>query len=65
MTQGDGQPPVVDGDNNELTPVTLYLQEDICRAFRRCVWSITYETGRNQLDIMQEMVHDFLVKHGC
>ncbi|MDH3393802.1 MAG: hypothetical protein OEL66_07320 [Desulfobulbaceae bacterium] len=58
------QPPE---ENNEqaTVPVTIHLKPDLHRAFRRCTWIITHETGRNQLQIMEEMVHDFLTKHGC
>ena len=43
----------------------LQVPEDIYRAYRRCSWIVVHETGRSQLDIMEEMVRDFLVKHGC
>lgn len=45
--------------------VVLELPADLARALRRCTWMIIHETGRDQRDIMQEMVLDFLVKHGC
>ena len=45
--------------------VTLDLPADLARALRRCTWMIIHETGRDQRDIVREMVHDFLVKHGC
>lgn len=54
-----------EGMGQQLVSVTMYLPPDLHRAFRRCVWSITHETGRDQIEIMHEMVHDFLVKHGC
>jgi len=63
MTQ-DQQTPA--GENEQETvPVTMHLRPDMQRAFRRCVWIITHETGRDQVEIMQEMVQDFLIKHGC
>ena len=43
----------------------LQVREDLYRAFQRCVWIIINETGRDQIDIMNEMVNDFLVKHQC
>ena len=55
----------VDEQEPQLVPVTLHLPPDLHRAFRRCIWSITHETGRGQIEIMEEMVHDFLIKHGC
>ncbi|WP_457573148.1 hypothetical protein [Desulfolithobacter sp.] len=49
----------------DLAEVKLFVSEDYYRAFHRCVWILVNETGRNQVEIMQEVVHDFLVKHGC
>jgi len=48
-----------------LAEVKLFVPEDLYRAFQRCIWVLVNETGRSQQDIMQEVVHDFLVKHGC
>lgn len=45
--------------------LTLEIDEDLYRAFHRCTWIIINETGRDQIDVMNEMVRDFLVKHGC
>ncbi len=49
----------------ELSEIKLLVSDDLYRAFQRCVWILMHETGRNQLDIMREVVHDFLVKHEC
>ncbi|MDW7774164.1 MAG: hypothetical protein SCH71_14860 [Desulfobulbaceae bacterium] len=49
----------------ELKEVKLFVPDDLYRAFQRCVWVLVNETGRTQPEIMQEVVHDFLVKHGC
>ncbi len=49
----------------ELTELKLFVPDDLYRAFQRCVWIIVNETGRDQPDIMREVIHDFLVKHGC
>ena len=64
MTKDKQLPAGADKDL-ETVPVTLHLQPDLHRAFRRCVWSIIHDTGRDQVEIMNEMVHDFLVKNGC
>ena len=53
-----------DGEQ-ELTELKLFVEEDLYRAFQRCVWVLVNETGRDQRDIMREAVRDFLVKHGC
>ncbi|MDD3618323.1 MAG: hypothetical protein RBR09_13235 [Desulfobulbaceae bacterium] len=49
----------------DLTELRLYVPEHLYRAFQRCVWILINETGRDRRDIMREVVHDFLVKHGC
>ena len=54
-----------DNVQGELTELKLFVEEDLYRAFQRCVWILVNETGRDQRDIMREAVRDFLVKHGC
>ncbi len=54
-----------DDASGELTELKLFVEEDLYRAFQRCVWILVNETGRDQRDIMREAVRDFLVKHGC
>ena len=49
----------------DLIELKLKIPEDLFRAYQRCSWIITHETGRSQLEIMEEMVHDFLVKNQC
>lgn len=49
----------------DLTEIKLFVPDDLYRAFQRCVWVLVNETGRSQPEIMQEVVRDFLVKHGC
>lgn len=55
----------VPGDDQDLTPLTLKISDDLHRAYQRCTWILINETGKNQLEIMDEMVRDFLAKHGC
>ena len=43
----------------------LHVDADLYKAFQRCTWILINETGKNQIDIMNEMVKDFLIKHGC
>jgi hypothetical protein len=50
---------------HELTEIKLFVPDDLYRAFQRCVWVLINETDRDQKEIMREVVHDFLVKHGC
>jgi len=48
-----------------LEEIKLWVPADRYRAFQRCVWILVHETGRSQLDVMHEVVEDFLIKHGC
>ena len=52
-------------DKEELAPFTIKVSADLYRAYQRCTWILINETGKNQLEIMDEMVRDFLTKHGC
>ena len=52
------------GEQN-LEEIKLVVPADQYRAFQRCVWILVHETGRTQLDVMQEVVEDFLIKHEC
>ena len=48
-----------------LEELTIKVPADLYRAYQRCTWILINETGRDQLEIMEEMVRDFLVKNGC
>ncbi|MBL4904352.1 MAG: hypothetical protein JKY62_17145 [Desulfocapsa sp.] len=52
-------------DNDGLVELKLKIPKDLYRAYQRCTWIIIHETGREQLDVMEEMVLDFLVKNEC
>lgn len=54
-----------DRESVDLEEIKLWVPADRYRAFQRCVWILVHETGRNQLDVMHEVVEDFLIKHGC
>ncbi len=45
--------------------VRLQVPEQLAVAWQRCSWVLVQEKGQGRLESMQEMVHDFLVKHGC
>ncbi|MEA3547503.1 MAG: hypothetical protein U9R66_07555 [Thermodesulfobacteriota bacterium] len=49
----------------QLQTLTLKMNDDLYRAFQRCTWILIHESGRTQLEVINEMVEDFLVKHGC
>lgn len=61
------QPTPAMGDSASETLVELKIQipSDLYVAYQRCSWAIIHETGRQPLAVMEEMVRDFLVKHGC
>ena len=50
---------------NRLVELKLQVPEELFRAFQRCVWIQIHETGHNQLQVMEEVVRTFLMKHGC
>jgi len=50
--------------HEELVELKLMVRADLYGAFQRCTWLIVNETGRNRLDLMNEVVRDFLIKHG-
>ena len=52
-------------EDDGLEELTIKVPADLYRAYQRCTWILINETGRDQLEIMDEMVRDFLVKHGC
>jgi hypothetical protein len=51
--------------DNQLVELKLLVPEDLFRAFQRCVWIQIHETGQSQLQVMEEVVRSFLMKHGC
>ena len=53
----------IDSDS-VLEEIRLFVPPDLYRAFQRCVWIQVHE-GRSQLDVMREVVEDFLVKREC
>jgi hypothetical protein len=51
--------------SDELSTIKLFVTDDLYRAFSRCMWVLMNEEDRTQLDIMEEVVRDYLVKNGC
>ncbi len=49
----------------EVVDLVLKVPPDMYRAFQRCVWILINDSGRDQLSVMEEVIRDFLVKHGC
>jgi len=52
-------------DSTRCSEIKLFVREDLYRAFQRCVWIQVHESGRDRLEIMEEVVVDFLIKHSC
>ena len=51
--------------NSESVELKIKISPELHRAYQRCSWIIINDTGREQLDIMKEMVLDFWVKCEC
>jgi hypothetical protein len=49
----------------QLVELRLQIPPDLYRAFQRCVWIRINETGQSQLQIMEEIIYNFLKEHGC
>jgi hypothetical protein len=52
-------------DAAPLVELKLMVPEDLYRAFQRCLWLRINETGQTQLELMEEVVRNFLLQHGC
>ena len=49
----------------KLTEIRILLPAELSTAWQRCSWALVQEKGQSRLESMEEMVRDFLVKHGC
>lgn len=49
----------------DLVQLTIRIPEDLYRAYQRGCWIVSQESGRSRDELAQEMITDFLVKHGC
>ncbi|MBW6521830.1 MAG: hypothetical protein K0A99_12620 [Desulfoarculaceae bacterium] len=49
----------------ELVELKIQIPPDLYVAYQRCSWTIVHEVGSKPLEVMEEMVRDFLIKHGC
>jgi len=45
--------------------VRLLVPENLAVAWQRCSLILVQEKGQTRLESMEEMVRDFLLKHGC
>lgn len=62
MKDSPQSPPTPEPHDRRET-LMLMVRPELYRAVQRCIWMIIHETGRTQIDIMEEMVRDFLAKH--
>ncbi len=53
------------GKASSLVELKIQIPAELYIAYQRCSWIIVHETGRKPLEVMEEMVCDFLTKHGC
>ncbi len=57
-----------DGSGNgaqDYAEIKLQIPARLASAFQRCSWILVQEKGQSRLETMEEMVRDFLIKHGC
>jgi hypothetical protein len=52
-------------EEEHLERIVVTVPDHLYRAYHRCSWILINETGKSQTQIMEEMVRDFLTKHGC
>ena len=48
-----------------LSEIRILVPSELSTAWQRCSWVLVQEKGQGRLESMEEMVRDFLVKHGC
>ncbi len=59
----EGAVPESAGTNR--SEIRLQVPERLATAWQRCTWVLVQEKGQGRLESMEEMVRDFLIKHGC
>jgi len=65
MKQEHSQKQPCERKTGDLVELKLLIPEDLSRAWHRCSWLIAHEKKKDRLDVMKEMVSEFLHKHGC
>lgn len=61
----DSTPEALAEPGARLVELKLLVPEELHRAFQRCLWVRINETGQDQMELMTEVIRDFLIKHGC
>lgn len=57
--------PTADPPQPSLVELKLQIPPDLYRAFQRCLWIRVHETGQTPLQVTEEVIRNFLKKHGC
>lgn len=52
-------------DQTGLAEIKIQVPVHLSVAWQRCSWLLVQEKGQSRLESMEEMVSDFLIKHGC
>lgn len=48
-----------------LSEIKILVPDNLSAAWQRCSWVLVQEKEQSRLESMEEMVRDFLIKHGC
>ena len=48
-----------------MEEIKLLVPTHLSVAWQRCSWLLVQEKDQSRLESMEEMVRDFLTKHGC
>ena len=54
-----------ESSQQDLCELMILVPRELSTAWQRCSWLLVQEKGQGRLESMEEMVRDFLVKHGC
>ena len=54
-----------EADPQGMSEIRILVPDDLSVAWQRCSWVLVQEKGQGRLESMEEMVRDFLIKHGC
>ena len=65
MSTSDGDERQIDDSSARLVELKLLIPVDLYRAFQRCLWMQINDSGQTQLQLMEEVILDFLNKYGC
>lgn len=55
----------INPSEGELAVIKFFVSPQQYRAFQRCVWLQVHETGCSQLEVMEKMIDEILIRHAC